>query len=84
MLFRCSNAPRAPLGLLLAGLAACGGGLSLPNEGQPSEIAVVRGNRQSGTTGEPLGDSLVVRVVDRLGAPVVGAEVTWTPRWAAA
>jgi adhesin/invasin len=39
---------------------------------------VVRGNRQSGTTGEPLGDSLVVRVVDRLGAPVVGAEVTWT------
>ena len=78
MLFRCSNVPRAPLGLLLAGLAACGGGLSLPNEGQPSEITVVRGNRQSGTTGEPLGDSLVVRVVDRLGAPVVGAEVTWT------
>ena len=78
MLFRCSNAPRAPLGLLLAGLAACGGGLSLPNEGQPSEITVVRGNRQSGTTGEPLGDSLVVRVVDRLGAPVIGAEVTWT------
>ena len=52
--------------------------LSLPNEGQPSEIAVVRGNRQSGTTGEPLGDSLVVRVVDRLGDPVIGAEVTWT------
>ena len=39
---------------------------------------MVRGNRQSGTTGEPLGDSLVVRVVDRLGAPVIGAEVTWT------
>ncbi|MEP6688123.1 MAG: Ig-like domain-containing protein [Gemmatimonadales bacterium] len=70
---------RAPLGFLLAGLVACGGGnLALPNEGQPSEIAVVRGNRQSGTAGEPLGDSLVVRVVDRLGSPVVGAEVTWT------
>jgi hypothetical protein len=70
--------PRAPLGLLLAGLAACGGELSLPNQGQPSEITVLRGNRQSGTTGEPLGDSLVVRVVDGLGGPVVGAEVTWT------
>jgi adhesin/invasin len=70
--------PTPPLALLLAGLAACGGGLSLPNEGQPSEIAVVRGQRQSGTTGEPLGDSLVVRVLDRSGVPVVGAEVTWT------
>src|SRR3954471_11283242 len=71
--------PASPLALLLAGLAACGGGnLSLPNEGQPSEIAVVRGNRQSGTAGEPLGDSLVVRVVDRSGASVAGAEVTWT------
>lgn len=84
MPFRCSTVRRfrglaPPLALLLAGLAACGGGnLSLPNEGQPSQIAVVRGNRQSGTTGEPLGDSLVVRVVDRLGAPVIGAEVTWT------
>jgi hypothetical protein len=84
MLLRCSNARRLlgsapPLGLLLAGLAACGGGnLALPNQGQPSEITVVRGNRQSGTTGEPLGDSLVVRVLDGFGDPVVGAEVTWT------
>ncbi len=71
--------PAPLLGILLAALAACGGGnLALPNEGQPAEIAVVRGNRQSGTTGEPLGDSLVVRVVDRMGEPVVGAEVTWT------
>ena len=84
MLLLCSNArrlrgPAPPLAILLAGLAACGGGsLALPNEGQPSEITVVGGNQQSGTTGEPLGDSLVVRVVDRLGDPVVGAEVTWT------
>jgi hypothetical protein len=69
---------RAGLGLLLAGLAACGGELALPNQGEPSEITVVRGNRQSGTTGEPLGDSLVVRVVDRFGDPIVGIEVTWT------
>jgi len=69
----------APISLLLAGLAACGGGeLALPNQGQPSEIVVVRGDGQSGTIGELLGDSLVVRVVDRFGDPVGGSEVTWT------
>jgi invasin-like protein/filamin/ABP280 repeat protein/Big-like domain-containing protein len=68
----------AGLGLLLAGLAACGGELALPNQGQPSEITVVRGNRQSGSNGEPLGDSLVVRVVDGFRDPVAGVEVTWT------
>jgi adhesin/invasin len=69
----------SPLALLLAGLAACGGAdLVLPNQGQPAEITAVRGDRQSGTIGEALGDSLVVRVVDRFGDPVGGAEVTWT------
>lgn len=69
----------SPLCLLLAGLAACGGAdLVLPDQGQPSEIVVIRGDRQSGTIGEALGDSLVVRVVDRFGDPVSGAEVTWT------
>lgn len=73
-----ARSPVAPLGLLLLGLAACGGAeLALPNQGQPAEIAVVRGNRQNGTTGEPLGDSLVVRVTDRFGDPVAGVEVTW-------
>jgi adhesin/invasin len=52
--------------------------VALPNQGQPSEIVVVRGDRQSGTIGEPLGDSLVVRVVDRFGDPVGGSQVTWT------
>ena len=70
---------RAPISLLLAGVAASGGGeLALPNQGQPSEIVVVWGNGQSGTIGELLGDSLVVRVVDRFGDPVGGSEVTWT------
>ncbi|MFL5493791.1 MAG: Ig-like domain-containing protein [Gemmatimonadales bacterium] len=69
----------SPLGLLLAGLAACGGAdLVLPDQGQPSEIVVVRGDHQSGTIGEALGDSLVVRVIDRFGNPVGGTEVTWT------
>jgi hypothetical protein len=65
--------------VLLAGLAACGSGdLGLPNQGQPSAIQVVRGDRQSGTVGQALGDSLVVRVVDPFGAPVPDIEVTWT------
>ncbi len=70
---------RAPISLLLAGVAACGGGeLALPNQRQPSEIVVVWGDGQSGTIGELLGDSLVVRVVDPFGDPVGGSEVTWT------
>jgi hypothetical protein len=70
---------RAFLSLLPACVAACGGGdLALPNQGEPSEILVVRGDRQSGTIGEPLADSLVVRVVDRFRDPVGGSEVTWT------
>ncbi|MGN6391962.1 MAG: invasin domain 3-containing protein [Gemmatimonadales bacterium] len=69
----------APLSLVLAGLYSCGGDeLSLPNEGQPARISVLRGNGQSGTIGEPLGDSLVVRVLDRFGQPVGGVQVTWT------
>lgn len=64
--------------LVLAGLGACGGELALPNQGEPSEIEMVRGDRQTGTIGQPLGDSLVVRVLDRFGDPVGGAEVTWT------
>jgi hypothetical protein len=70
---------RSSFPVLLAGLAACGSGdLGLPNQGQPSAIQVVRGDRQSGTVGQALGDSLVVRVVDSFGSPVAGVEVTWT------
>jgi|GEM_PF-3548918 len=64
--------------LLLALLVACGDGLSLPNEGQPSRLTAVRGDGQSGTIGEPLGDSLVVRVTDRFDDPVGGVQVAWT------
>ena len=69
------------LSLALAALAsACGGDdLTLPNEGQPAEVEIFRGDRQNGTVGEALGDSLVVRVVDRFGTPVGGTLVTWKP-----
>src|SRR4051794_26687178 len=90
LLFGTSCAPTRPtivlralagaLWLVLAGLAACGGGdLALPSQGDPSQITVVRGNRQSGTIGEPLADSLVVKVVDRFGDPVAGSTITWSP-----
>jgi adhesin/invasin len=60
-------------------LAACGGGdLSLPNEGHPSDLVVAAGNNQNGTIGEPLLDSLAVRVTDRFGDPVPGVTVTWS------
>ena len=69
------------LGLLwVFALASCGGGdLVLPNEGQPATVTVVRGDRQNGTVGQPLPDSLVVRVTDRFGDPVPAAVVTWAP-----
>ncbi|HEX3275526.1 MAG TPA: invasin domain 3-containing protein [Gemmatimonadales bacterium] len=67
-------------GLTALGLIGCGAGdLALPNQGQPSELRMVRGDRQSGTIGQPLADSLVVRVLDPFGAPVAGARVSWTP-----
>jgi hypothetical protein len=40
--------------------------------------APVGGNGQTGQTGKPLPDSLVLRVTDQFGNPVSGAAVTWT------
>jgi hypothetical protein len=67
------------LALTLAVLgSACGGGdLTLPNEGEPAVVEILRGNHQNGTVGEALGDSLIVKVTDRFGNPVGGATVTW-------
>ena len=59
-------------------VAACGGDLSLPNEGQVSDLQVAGGNNQNGTIGQPLLDSLAVRVTDRFGDPVAGVTVTWS------
>ena len=64
--------------LCVVAVAACGGdNLVLPDEGQPAKVDVVRGDRQNGTIGQALPDSLVVRVTDRFGEPVPGAEVAW-------
>ena len=64
----------APLVLL----AACGGDLTLPNEGQPASLTVAGGNNQNGTIGEALIDPLVVRVTDGFDDPVAGVTVVWS------
>ncbi len=66
--------------LSMLALIGCGGDdLVLPNEGQPANLIIVRGDRQNGTVGQALPDSLVIRVTDRFDNPVPGAGVTWTP-----
>ena len=70
---------RLALTLAVVGSACGGGDLTLPNEGEPAVVEILRGDRQNGTVGEALGDSLLVKVTDRFGNPVGGATVTWSP-----
>jgi adhesin/invasin len=68
----------APLAVL--SVVGCGGGdLVLPNQGQPAEVTMVRGDAQTGTILASLPESLVVRVTDRFGNPLSDIQVTWTP-----
>ena len=67
-----------PLALLSA--VACGGGdLVLPSEGQPAQLDMMSGDKQTGTILASLPESLVVLVTDRFGNPLNGIQVTWTP-----
>ncbi len=71
---------RALLALLCAAtLVRCGGGddLTLPSEGLPTAIAVLAGDGQSGTVGQPLPDTLIARVTDAKDRPVQGARVVF-------
>ncbi len=57
---------------------ACGGGdLMLPSESRPAAIAVVTGNNQTAPGGQPLADSLVVRVTDPQNRPVAQLRVAF-------
>jgi adhesin/invasin len=69
---------RLALTLAVVGSACGGDDLTLPNEGEPAEVEILRGDRQNGTVGEVLGDSLIVKVTDRFGNPVRGAAVAWS------
>src|SRR6476661_5607115 len=71
---------RLPFLLALAVLAACGGGdLLLPKDGEPARIVALRGDSQTATVGEPLPDSLVVKVTDPTDRPVADVEVVFVP-----
>jgi large repetitive protein len=57
---------------------ACGGSdLTLPNEGRPASLAVVDGNNQTASAGQPLPNPLVVRVIDSDSRPVPQTRVAF-------
>lgn len=60
-------------------LAYCDGSdLVLPSETGPAAIIKVDGDNQNGSAGSPLADSLVVKVMDGRGAPLVDQRVAFT------
>jgi hypothetical protein len=64
--------------ICMAAALGCGGAdLVLPVAEGPMQVVAVHGDDQEGRAGEPLDDSLVVRVVDTTGVGISGREVTW-------
>lgn len=65
---------------VMAGLVSCSGGdssTSPPPDTTPAAISVVSGDAQSGETGSPLGQQLVVRVANAGGNSLLGVTVAW-------
>jgi hypothetical protein len=59
-------------------LARCGGSdLTFPSETAPADLALVDGNNQNGTAGQPLTNPIVVKVTDRRGQPVPRQKVAF-------
>jgi Big-like domain-containing protein len=66
--------------LALASVTCGGSDLTLPVEIPPTiDIAIFKGNNQSGAPGTMLKDSIVVQVTDSTGAPVAGQQVEFIP-----
>ncbi len=65
-----------PAFLSLAALAACGESLVLPSEGHPKQVTVLAGAGQQATVGAALAESVVVRITDGVGRPVVRLAVS--------
>lgn len=80
-----SSFSRPLLGIALAtALTACGGDLTLPENGSPppddrspAALVVVSGNGQEERVGEKLEEPLVVRLIDASTRPVVGVPVAF-------
>ena len=73
-----TNCRRSGLAFVALVVAACGGDdLLLPSSGEPARIEIVGGNEQAATVGQPLQDSLAVRVMDPADRPVEGVEVVF-------
>jgi hypothetical protein len=67
-----------PVGVFVISLVSCGGGdLTLP-ETSPADIALIKGDNQSGPAGQALADSLAVKVLDRRGQPLSSARVAFS------
>jgi Bacterial Ig-like domain (group 3) len=65
-------------GVSAAVALACGGSdLTLPSEGRPASLAVVDGNNQTASGGQPLPNPLVVRVMDSDSRPVPQTRVAF-------
>ncbi len=71
---------RGAIGLCVLAVAAaslyCSGDISDP-QAQPAMLVAVSGNAQDAPVGQPLPDSIVVRVEDGQGQPVGGVAVDW-------
>jgi len=57
--------------------ACSGGDLTLPSDGEPTQLTIVSGDNQRGTSGTPLEQPLVVRATDARARPVLGAAIAF-------
>lgn len=70
----------APAAAALTALTGCGGDLTLPDAtGAGLALAVVAGDRQQGTVGEPLPQPVIVLVRTEGGQPMANREVAFAP-----
>ncbi len=70
--------PYGPFSLVLAtGVVACGGDLTLPDDGSPAALRVESGDGQQGTVGRKLNAPLVVKLTDASSRPVEGVSVVF-------
>ena len=67
-----------PVALFLAALTtACGGDVTLPDEGEAANLEIVDGDEQVGAAGAPLAKQVLVRVTDTQDRPVANQEVAF-------